>query len=242
MANWFRKRQKVYEARQRSIDETCKEHKVTLDDSGYFREEIKLKNYVLSRNENILGCLINKVASSSFLRTFISLSDMKVKEVASPFAHIGKFIPRNATELVKAQQDYFKFMFVRHPMERLVSCYVNKVEAERKGEDGFSKLVKTKADEIRKSRGEKVLDKTDTVTTFDDFIEYALNDLSGEEFASHWVPYWKACSPCHFKFDMIGKLESSFDDFTVSRHLKKIHVHKKIFLLYLPSFCGNEPI
>ena len=37
----------------------------------------------------------------------------------------------------------------------------------------------------------------------------------GEGFASHWVPYWKKCSPCLLNYDMIGKLETGNDDFTV---------------------------
>ena len=38
----------------------------------------------------------------------------------------------------------------------------------------------------------------------------------GTGFSSHWVPYWRECSPCQIDYDMIGKLETGFDDFTVS--------------------------
>ena len=40
--------------------------------------------------------------------------------------------------------------------------------------------------------------------------------FSGEGFSSHWVPYWRQCTPCSFQFHMIGKLETGYDDFTVS--------------------------
>ena len=40
--------------------------------------------------------------------------------------------------------------------------------------------------------------------------------FSGEGFSSHWVPYWRQCTPCSFQYHMIGKLETGYDDFTVS--------------------------
>jgi len=57
-------------------------------------------------------------------------------------------------------------------------------------------------------------DETQIIPTLDDFLEFILTDLTGQGFSSHWVPYWRMCTPCHFKYDMIGKLETGFDDFT----------------------------
>ena len=134
-------------------------------------------------------------------------------------------------------------MLVRHPMERLVSCYFDKmVNGTHKSLKGFRRLVKTTAKSIRERRKRKMenramgsypksdpflgykkrvarnatsLDRNAVIPTLDDFLEYILTDLSGEGFSSHWVPYWRMCTPCHFKYDMILKLESGFDDFTV---------------------------
>ena len=50
-----------------------------------------------------------------------------------------------------------------------------------------------------------------------DFLKGIFLNISGEGFSSHWVPYWRMCTPCHFKYDMIGKLETGFDDFTVRK-------------------------
>jgi len=57
-------------------------------------------------------------------------------------------------------------------------------------------------------------DENQIIPTLDDFLEFILTDLTGQGFSSHWVPYWRMCTPCHFKYDMIGKLETGFDDFT----------------------------
>ena len=48
-------------------------------------------------------------------------------------------------------------MLVRHPMERLVSCYFDKmVNGTHKSLQGFRKFVKNKAQSIRRNRREQV--------------------------------------------------------------------------------------
>ena len=156
---------------------------------------------------------------------------------------------QDSKDLEFSRDHFYKFMLVRHPMERLVSCYFDKmVNGTHKSLKGFRRLVKTTAKSIRERRKRKIenrpmgsypksdpflgykkrvarnatsLDRNAVIPTLDDFLEYILTDLSGEGFSSHWVPYWRMCTPCHFKYDMILKLESGFDDFTV-RFLIKI--------------------
>ena len=31
-------------------------------------------------------------------------------------------------------------------------------------------------------------------------------DLLGAGFSSHWAPYWRSCTPCHFSYDIIMKV------------------------------------
>ena len=50
-------------------------------------------------------------------------------------------------------------------------------------------------------------------------IPFGYDDISfntGSGFESHWVPYWRACTPCHFQYDVIAKLETGDDDFSVT--------------------------
>ena len=161
---------------------------------------------------------------------------------------------QDSKDLEFSRDHFYKFMLVRHPMERLVSCYFDKmVNGTHKSLKGFRRLVKTTARAIRERRRVKsnengnrrplgsypksnpflgfknskkrlarnassseMEQKGGVIPTLDDFLEYILTDLSGEGFSSHWVPYWRMCTPCHFKYDMILKLESGFDDFTVN--------------------------
>ena len=55
--------------------------------------------------------------------------------------------------------------------------------------------------------------KPEDIPSFGDFLEFILStDLLGVGFSSHWVPYWRACTPCHFQYDVIAKLETGEDD------------------------------
>ena len=56
-----------------------------------------------------------------------------------------------------SQKHFFKFMLVRHPMERLVSCYFDKmVNGTHKSLKGFRKFVKLRAEKIRQERKDKL--------------------------------------------------------------------------------------
>ena len=38
-------------------------------------------------------------------------------------------------------------------------------------------------------------------------FRYVLStDLLGAGFSSHWAPYWRSCTPCHFSYDIIMKV------------------------------------
>ena len=67
------------------------------------------------------------------------------------------FFFQNEKELSFSREHFFKFMLVRHPMERLVSCYFDKmVNGTHKSLRGFRKFVKNKAQSIRRNRRDQV--------------------------------------------------------------------------------------
>ena len=154
---------------------------------------------------------------------------------------------------------YLSFMIVRDPLERLVSCYKDKMvtnthwslanfrrevkrfaENKRKqgsGESGANIRQFLKADwntettpklsvsgetsdisnnnisdakatnetkifrTVRVPKAVTVKPKPSDIPTFSDFLEFvSATDLLGSGFSSHWVPYWRQCTPCHFKY------------------------------------------
>ena len=145
---------------------------------------------------------------------------------------------------------YIKFMIVRDPLERLVSCYKDKMvsnthwslanfrkhvkkvaqrhwnnkvnnssdnslgvsdmkpdsakafwnteaSGSEAGSSNDSKIFRT----VRVPKSVTIKPKPEDIPTFSEFLEFVLStDLLGSGFSSHWVPYWRACTPCHFKY------------------------------------------
>ena len=67
------------------------------------------------------------------------------------------------------------------------------------------------------------------------FLPVTTIRFSGEGFSSHWVPYWRQCTPCNFNYHMIGKLETAMDDFTVSAVIHSFNITK---LNGMPAIIG----
>ena len=160
---------------------------------------------------------------------------------------ILRFSFQSWSELEMMDEHFTKFIIVRDPLERLGSCYKDKMVTNTHWSlAGFRKTVKERAEASRRNRrGQedaeednrvkrspdmakafwdtepavndtknnnilKTVRSPKTVTikprpedipSFSDFLEFVLStNLLGSGFSSHWVPYWRACTPCHFKY------------------------------------------
>ena len=82
-----------------------------------------------------------------------------------------------------------KFFFVRHPFERLVSCYRDKFEFGSKSDYIFKTFNPS---QIKSSR-----------PTFPEFVQYLI-DTPIEQYNDHWLPYWMHCQVCTQNYDIIG--------------------------------------
>jgi dermatan 4-sulfotransferase 1 len=86
-------------------------------------------------------CLVSKASCTSWMRTLVRLSDYQTlkkelkggKELERHFVHVlsGKVLKRMSTFSPSGVRfrwkHYYKFMFVREPLERLVSAYRDKM-------------------------------------------------------------------------------------------------------------------
>ena len=70
---------------------------------------------------------------------------MKVENIKSPhgkkgdggYKYLSEWPPEEQIEMIKS---YYKFMFVRHPLERLLSAYRDKVRGEHRPEHRISNM------------------------------------------------------------------------------------------------------
>lgn len=154
------------------------------------------KRVILSLRDQAVGNPLNIKGNESHLpELFQTLNQLKSEEIA-----------------VKLKT-YLKFIFVRHPYERLLSAYRNKFEYTysnyfqiRFGRK-IIKQYRVNASAESLSRGHDV--------TFQEFIQYITELNATNEafnFNEHWRPIKYLCYPCNVRYDIIGKYETLVSD------------------------------
>ena len=99
---------------------------------------------------------------------------------------------------------YFKFLFVREPLHRLLSAFKDKFIGNR------TSLSRSARDKIVKSyRPRDYISNGENVVTFPEFIKYYSHHRMRDH---HWRQYEKIYHPCLVKYDFIGKLETLSED------------------------------
>ncbi|XP_042142076.1 carbohydrate sulfotransferase 14-like [Ixodes scapularis] len=155
-------------------------------------------------------CFISKVASSTIKTVFgLLLNINNTEKTVNSFHRVFHEQVRTlspVTFLQRSRQErYSTAMFVRHPFERLVSAYVDKVLGPRATNAYFYDRYWNDVPGVR---------ATGRNLTFPEFIDYILNQTVNQ-MDSHWTPYYVTCQPCTVKYKVIGKLETASRDFAL---------------------------
>ena len=129
--------------------------------------------------------------------------------------HVFRRLSNFSSEEVQHRLEHFmKFIFVRHPFERLLSAYRNKFHQNYSSSQYFR--VRYGTNIIRKYRphasNESLQFGHDV--SFIEFVKYLVDPetISKTHFNEHWRPMMELCSPCHIHYDVIGKYETLLDD------------------------------
>lgn len=107
----------------------------------------------------------------------------------------------------------FKFLFVRHPFDRLVSAFRNKIEDSYAQEDGayfYKTYGRRIVERFRKSSQNDLATGEDGYKrepTFPEFVDYLLF-TDPADYDEHWRPVALHCHVCRFHFDYIIKYEN----------------------------------
>ncbi|XP_013414722.1 carbohydrate sulfotransferase 11-like [Lingula anatina] len=119
--------------------------------------------------------------------------------------------------------NYLKVVLVRHPFERLVSAYRNKLEKL----SAFSRQIGAYIKPFMRSPGMKSAPQEGDGISFAAFVKYinVYSQLSTKPFNPHWRTYNELCNPCDVKYDVIVRYETIQHD--VSMLLKLLRVAEK---------------
>jgi len=190
-------------------------------------EMLSKKNTLIwDLSDKLIYCRIAKVASSTWTTNMLRLdtsfnadlpeSKRWLKEYGARENEAFRMypVPKTEKERRKALESSTKFLVVRHPMDRLVSSYLDKV-ADTSKEPNLLKHRDVK-NSILESAGKTP--ELGIVPTFSEFIDYVLKETRGLQSPRDWkgVMTWKSyyskCLPCDVKFDVIMKLETHTED------------------------------
>ncbi|KAH6923507.1 hypothetical protein HPB50_001969 [Hyalomma asiaticum] len=147
-------------------------------------------------------CAVPKAATSSIKALILSAENVSAKVrdadgIFRAFRRRFRFLCPSAYVRDRVVANYTKVVIVRHPFERLVSAYLNKVRTTRPTVNGAKEIYK---DGFRGSGPNGTF-------TFGEFVKIILN-ASVDSWDPHWAPYTTRCRPCTMRYDVIVKVET----------------------------------
>lgn len=121
-----------------------------------------------------------------------------------------------------------KFMVVRHPFERLLSAYRDKLEHMQGKEWYYKRYGKYITHRYRTKQS----NLTTPEPSFTEFLQFIAKE---KHFDEHWIPFFESCQPCSIDYDYIFKFESLNDEYNFFIAQNNLHY----YLNYSMSNRGN---
>ena len=123
-------------------------------------------------------------------------------------------------------QTYFKFLFVREPLGRLLSAYKDKFI-------GINRIYSTRLRKrlVKQFRPKDFKKDGSNYVSFSEFVQYLSKNRPRDQ---HWRQYEQLCHPCAIKYDFIGRLETLEEDTALI--LKKAGIDDRVSV---PSVHGT---
>jgi len=221
----------VYERRVQHIQQICRQ----LDEgrgfisgckyrsyNAKFNQQLRPSNYIQDPKTGTVLCYNLKVAATSWMRYFAEVeNNQHYLESLKRGEKLYKIVDRlglsqNGVLEKSLEENSFLFTLVRHPLDRLLSAYSNRILDT--STDQHKRHVPRMMNQLT-----GMLYKQDDRPVLADFLVYA---AEGNE-DDHWLPYYKACSPCLVPFTAVLKLEDGIEGVDWVLHKSGMGIHAK---------------
>lgn len=180
-----------------------------------------LNNIFVDDKHKVMCCFVAKVACSTWKYIIINATG-KVNNIprgrigihSRPYMRtVGLHVLDDFTpdEIEYRLRNYYKFMLVRHPFDRLSSAYREKFGPEN--HYYHKALGKGIIKKYRKNATTESLETGNDVK-FGEFVKFLL-DGKPPGYNDHWKRFYEVCDPCRVKYDHIAKLETMSDDASI---------------------------
>jgi hypothetical protein len=126
-----------------------------------------------------------------------------------------KFEPYGAADAIRhGLGNYTKIIFVRDPLERLVSAYQDKFANGNSSGTVYQTGIGTEIIRKYRNRPTELSLKNGHDVTFTEFVSYVIDEWKDgrRQLDVHWRPVIDLCLPCSMEYDMVGKFETLHRD------------------------------
>ncbi|XP_043262341.1 carbohydrate sulfotransferase 11-like [Colletes gigas] len=208
--------------RQERLQYNCEE--ILGDESqNEISDPESFRNILVDEQHELLYCYVPKVACTNWKRVLMVATgkwpssdplDIPADQAHSPgtFQRLSNY---SLPEIERMLATYDKLIVVRHPLERLLSAYRNKLEAKHKKSSMYfqARFGKKIIKRYRRNATEESLKNGDDVT-FREFVEFITDDTFNRTQNEHWKPIYQLCQPCLVNYNLVSKYESLVEDAT----------------------------
>ena len=211
----------IFSARAYGVEKSCADPNLSKIIGSFPSQH--LNHIIVNDNKQLMFCYIPKIACTNFLRVFLTLEGghdpSYVNNITGYDAHFTsknqlKFLKDfNKSDQLFRLKYYKKVLFMRDPLERLLSAYRNKFVTHPNPRERqkwllqvshFYNEFKRRASE-RNFNNDYVKDKL----TFHQFLYYIMDHLELKgELNEHFAPYVNLCNPCDVHYEYIGVYEN----------------------------------
>ncbi|XP_011701472.1 PREDICTED: carbohydrate sulfotransferase 11-like [Wasmannia auropunctata] len=189
--------------------------------------------FYMDRVHNISYCPVYKAGTTTWLYNLCLLMNVPEETLNSGKEQLSTIARRAIPELEYPEADRVlnasrRLLVVRHPFERLLSAYRDKLENSVAGREhgtlhfyrkyGAKIVRKYRRENFTEPRPDQVIRRegvpppTGKEPTFREFVDYMIETDLGSYGDDHWMPYYLFCTPCLVKYDIIAKVESLWRD------------------------------
>ncbi|XP_068432564.1 carbohydrate sulfotransferase 8-like [Clinocottus analis] len=232
----WKKLANVQIARRQLMKEICAKYKSSISKTITAHH---VKNLFVEDKYKLLYCQVPKAGCSNWKRTLIVLAGLaaNAQSIQHDTVHEGHYLRELNTfdrkGIMHRLETYTKVLFVREPLERMVSAYRDKFENPNNYYHSlFGKPIISK---YRTNPSPEAL-KTGNGVTFKEFVQYLLDVHRPVGMDIHWEQANQLCNPCLIDYDFIGKFENMEEESNFLLRLTGAPPNVK-----LPSFKDRNP-